>query len=658
MPHLKHLSYIDGLRAIAVLLVVGFHAAPNKIVGGFIGVDIFFMISGFLITKIISDNLTTNTFHFLDFYSRRTRRIFPALILVLSSSIALGWIILLPFEYKEMGKQVVSASSFISNFIFQNESGYFDTASEKKSLLHLWSLSVEIQFYLIWPLLMVAASKVKLPVRILIIAVAISSFIVNIALAKLDIAADFYSPFSRLWEFLVGGLLATQIQFSQGKKFLPFEKCIKECIPLLGLLILIFSTFLIKKSELFPGYWVLLPIIGTYLIFLGTEQAYFNRQILACPPLVFIGKISYPLYLWHWVILYFIAITNHNAPPLQIKLLGIATSFLLACFTYYAVEKPIQKNNSKTRVTFLLSFTMGLIFISGALIYKNNGFPTKVNLSLQKIENASLEWSYPKYLKKGFFEGQEFYFRNTGSAHTTLFIGDSSIEQYLPRINALIDNKGNKTNNVIFFTHGGCPPIPFVKADYGNVSCEIPQKALLYLQQHPKIDTVVIGGAWPIYLSDHYNYFFSINGTKERIAESSHGYELAIGSLKNYLQKVHLPNTKVYLMLYIPFGEQFDPINQIERSPLAYSAAFSISTKSFPLTEIMNQLHYNKTQSDLMAVAQQSHIEVINPFDYICKNGLCPALSNDETPIFKDLGHLSSEFVKTHATYVDQTVLH
>ena len=111
-------------------------------------------------------------------------------------------------------------------------------------------------------------------------------------------------------------------------------------------------------------------------------------------------------------------------------------------------------------------------------------------------------------------------------------------------------------------------------------------------------------------------------------------------------------------MLYIPFGEQFDPINQIERSPLAYSAAFSISTKSFPLTEIMNQLHYNKTQSDLMAVAQQSHIEVINPFDYICKNGLCPALSNDETPIFKVLGHLSSEFVKTHATYVDQTVLH
>lgn len=209
--HLSHPKYrpdIDGLRAIAVLAVVAFHAFPNWIKGGFIGVDIFFVISGYLISTIIFESLDKGTFSFSEFYARRITRIFPALLLVLVACLTFGWFVLLADEYKQLGKHTAGGAGFVSNFLLWNEAGYFDNSAETKPLLHLWSLGIEEQFYILWPLLLWFFWKRNFNLFIITIAVAIASFILNIEGVKHDMVATFYSPQSRFWELLSGSLLA------------------------------------------------------------------------------------------------------------------------------------------------------------------------------------------------------------------------------------------------------------------------------------------------------------------------------------------------------------------------------------------------------------------------------------------------------------------
>ena len=210
-PDLLHPKYrpdIDGLRAVAVLSVVAFHAFPAWMKGGFIGVDVFFVISGFLISTIIFGSLERGTFSFADFYARRIKRIFPALILVLSLSLIFGWFSLLPDELNQLGKHVVAGAGFVSNFVLWSESGYFDNSADTKPLLHLWSLGIEEQFYIVWPFLLWGAWKRQLNFFVVIISLLIGSFILNIWLIHTNPVATFYSPLARFWELLCGSLLA------------------------------------------------------------------------------------------------------------------------------------------------------------------------------------------------------------------------------------------------------------------------------------------------------------------------------------------------------------------------------------------------------------------------------------------------------------------
>jgi peptidoglycan/LPS O-acetylase OafA/YrhL len=215
LTHPKYRADIDGLRAIAVLSVVCFHAFPNGIKVGFIGVDIFFVISGYLISIIIFENLERNSFSFAEFYSRRIKRIFPALLLVLIASYTFGWFALLADDYKQLGKHIASGASFVSNLVLWSESGYFDNAAEKKPLLHLWSLGIEEQFYIIWPLLLWVAWKRRFNLLLITVVVASISFTLNIWSVNSDSVATFYSPQTRFWELLIGSCLAYLTLFKQ-----------------------------------------------------------------------------------------------------------------------------------------------------------------------------------------------------------------------------------------------------------------------------------------------------------------------------------------------------------------------------------------------------------------------------------------------------------
>jgi len=365
----KYRPDIDGLRAIAVLAVVGYHAFPKQMPGGFIGVDIFFVISGFLISTIIFTHLADRTFSYADFYARRIRRIFPALLVVLIAAMAIGWFVLLATEYKQLAKHIVGGADFLSNFVLWTETGYFDIAAEKKPLLHLWSLGVEEQFYILWPLIIGFAYRRRVDFLYLTIGVAVLSFSLNILTIHQHPEAAFYSPLTRMWELMGGGILAYLTV--HGRNFLVRAKNWQSA----GGLLLIFACLaFLNKNHPFPGYWALLPVMGAMLIISAGSDAWPNRMWLSSRPFASIGLISYPLYLWHWPLLSFASISADGSLSTGIRLSLVALAGLLATATYVIIERPIRfsvQGRLATRALVALSMVVTAV---GVLIYCQDGF--------------------------------------------------------------------------------------------------------------------------------------------------------------------------------------------------------------------------------------------------------------------------------------------
>ena len=391
--HLSHPKYrpdIDGLRAIAVIAVVVFHAFPNFLKGGFIGVDIFFVISGYLISTIIFENLDKRTFSFTEFYVRRIKRIFPALVLVLIVSLAFGWFTLLDDEYRQLGLHTTAGAGFISNFILWNESGYFDNASDTKPLLHLWSLGIEEQFYIVWPLLLWLAWKFKFNLVIVTILIATVSFILNIKGVKTDIVATFYSPQTRFWELLTGSLLAWMTLFKSNtlsgsffasipiyKPQIKDGKRLSNFLSSAGLLLLVFGFWQISKESNFPGYWALAPVLGAAFIISAGSKAWCNHLLLSNNVVVWFGLISFPLYLWHWPLLSFARIIEGEIPNLNIRILAILLSIILAWLTYELLERRIRFGGNDKIKVILLATLMIIVGYVGYSIYSKNGLPSR-----------------------------------------------------------------------------------------------------------------------------------------------------------------------------------------------------------------------------------------------------------------------------------------
>ena len=657
-PSNEYIKFIDGIRALAILLVLLFHFFPNYVVGGFIGVDIFFVVSGYLITRIITNNIKNENFYFKKFYFNRIIRLTPALLTVLIFSLLFGWIILLPLEYKELNKQVVSSGGFLSNLLFIKEIGYFDLSSIKKPLLHLWSLGVEAQFYTVWPLLLITNYKLKFNTKKLILALTALSFLCNIVLLNNYSEINFYNPISRLWEFLIGGLLSFKnLSENHTSTALKTSNLFKIVAPWLGIFCIFLAAGFIQPNSHFPGWLALFPVLGTALIIYGGIFHWLNRKLFSNNIVVWIGSISYPLYLWHWIILYFFNRVYHEDLSLKIKMLAILSSFIAAWITHKHIEKRIQSKKRKPIVFKSLAYLLGLVLLVSATGYQLNGYPDRFTKEINQLETASIDWEHPGALEKGLFEEQEYYFKNTGSSHTTLFIGDSSIEQYTPRISELINIQKSDVSNVVFFTKGACSPIPFVNANFGNTECNLQTSAIKFLKSNPQIGTVVIGGAWPIYLSDKFNYQYREKNESQVITSGSTGYYSALSSLSKLLEELKNHNVKIYLMLYIPFGKYFDPYELIERDISKYPNIFKLTNKEFCINKIKAQLNYSIAENDLSSIAISNGVEIIDPFTYLCKNGQCPILTEDQGAIYKDLGHLSASFVRKHATYIDQTVL-
>ncbi len=329
-PHLKYRADIDGLRAVAVIAVVLYQAFPKLVPGGFVGVDTFFVISGYLITGIILGGLDgPKGFSFLDFYVRRVRRIFPALILVLAATLAVGVTIFLPSELASLAKNALASAFFGANFVLLSEAGYFDLAAHLKPLLHLWSLGIEEQFYLAWPLaLWLTPRKWRGAMTVIVMT---ASFALNVALVRSHPQATFYLPFTRAWELMAGALLVG-ITIKQDR--------LRETLGVIGVICGI-TFFTYHERTVFPGWTALVPVIGAGLMILA-EGSFFSRMVLAHPLAAAIGRISYPLYLWHWPLLVFPRTWLFRPLTTGESLCAIAAAVLLSWLTYRFIERPIR----------------------------------------------------------------------------------------------------------------------------------------------------------------------------------------------------------------------------------------------------------------------------------------------------------------------------
>jgi peptidoglycan/LPS O-acetylase OafA/YrhL len=373
---LRYRPDIDGLRAVAVVAVVVFHAFPTLLPGGFVGVDVFFVISGYLITGIILTGLQAGCFTFADFYARRIRRIFPALALVLAAVLVMGWFRLFAEDYRAIGLHVVAGAAFFSNLLFWQEASYFDPAAATKPLLHLWSLGIEEQFYLVWPVLLVVAFRWARGPLFVTLLLGTVSFIAAILTVRVDPTAAFYAPWTRFWELLAGAaLVCAQRDALLGRAINEWASrpWVANTLSVGGTSMLAAGVILIDERRIFPGLWVLLPVAGTALLLVAGQRATFNRMVLSNAVVVWMGLISYPLYLWHWPLLSFSRILATATPPPEVRALAVGVSVALAWITYRVIESPARFGPGRRVVIPIVSTAMALVACAGAVIYARDG---------------------------------------------------------------------------------------------------------------------------------------------------------------------------------------------------------------------------------------------------------------------------------------------
>ncbi len=643
--HPKYRPDIDGLRAVAVASVLAFHAFPDALPGGFIGVDIFFVISGFLITTIIVQSHAAGDFSYRDFYARRIRRIFPALTLVLLATLAFGWYALLPREFAALGKQAAGGAAFVANFIFWSEAGYFDTAAETKPLLHLWSLGIEEQFYIFWPVLLAIAWRRRWPMLRLLWALAVVSFLVNVLTIHPFRTAAFYSPASRFWELMVGGILAC-MRLNPGAKAPAWRSHLQSC---LGVGLIVLGLVTIRSDKAFPGWWALLPTLGAACCIAAGPEGVLNRWLLARRPMVWIGLVSYPLYLWHWPLLVYARIVEEGEPSPVVRAGMVLASVALAWLTYRFLERFTRARPGPGMLRALVGGSIAL-GVAGLLAF--GGMPPRNGSELlRKVTDATADDDYYAGFDTRKLGGHPV--RTVGEgARQVLLIGDSHVLQYAPRARALARSAPERMASTYFSTYGACPPVPGLVAE-GNPGCEQARNGMLALALDPRFDTVVVGACWNCYFTGNFPLAFHFReaGSADLVNNGGPGLERSIEALGKMIATLAGTGKKVYLLLDNASGADFEPRRLIEGSRMGRMVALG-STPVTPLPPEQQRLNER-----LAALARANGAEPIDVIARLCAGGQCLRATPDDAPVYKDREHLRPAYVREHADYLDRVFL-
>ena len=372
---MKYRQDLDGLRAIAVFSVILYHAEVQVFKGGFVGVDVFFVISGFLISRLIFEEIEAGTFNLIEFYKRRARRILPLLFFVLVISQIVFFIVLTPYELKSFYQSTFWALLISSNFYFWRTADYFETSSSLLPLLHTWTIGVEEQFYLLYPIFLLTVFRLnkKLSSYSLLI-LFISSFALCTVLGNLAPKANYYLLPTRAWEFVLGCLGA---KISLEKNLNTWPKQIREALSMIGLLLIVVSVLLMNKSYIFPGFYTLLPTIGTVLIILFATKATFVSWLLSNKYLAGFGTISYSLYLWHQPIFAFFRNLN-NEIELELMFFILVLIYIFSKLSYRYIEYPFRFSARFSSTKIVIA-----ILVFGFLIAFFSAYASRIDLKYE-----------------------------------------------------------------------------------------------------------------------------------------------------------------------------------------------------------------------------------------------------------------------------------
>ena len=681
--------------------MVLFHAFPDSVFkSGFVGVDVFFVISGFLISTIIFRGMNERMsgrgegkpFSFIDFYSRRVRRIFPSLIFCLLTFLVLGWFVLLPDEYSLFGKHTLGASAYVSNLLLWSEAGdYFQTASQTKPLLHLWSLGIEEQFYLIWPLVLFIAYKLNFNIFTLALVGALASFGFELHSVKGNPTAAFYSPFLRFWELMAGSILAW-LKLYKGEMFrgiaertgpylsavllrnparVDYGRLCGNILSAVGLALILTAVFALDSKD-FPGYKALFPVMGAVLMIAAGKDAFLNRYLLSNRVMVWFGLISYPLYIWHWPFLSFAWIVGGEMPEFKVRIGCVVLAVVMSAVTYYFVEPRLRWGRFGGYKAAGLLSVMIAVGIAGYSVERHDGYTARVPLDVDENKiNARLNSVYGTggvRFKQHFLSLSKLpifpgIMEKEEGRNTIALLGDSHAHSLL---GGLLANE-SEHDGIVYFA-AGCA-IPFM-GTHANTSAvkrfpwhqdnyKVIEAGFEYVLSHPNIKKVVLTNFpgcfqwWGVKSIDNPNLT-----DPEKIL--SYGISLTFKTLSD-------AGKEVVYVLDVPTFSRDDgndwlkssqvpaiacaaKLSSVRVSPLPARSLLNLWKSGTSIDEVCSMRESDSSTADGHALmeklvrreaAKYKNIHVVDLSRLVCQDHICRMNKNGKI-LFRDSNHLGS----------------
>jgi peptidoglycan/LPS O-acetylase OafA/YrhL len=665
---LSYRSDLDGLRAVAVTMVIAYHLAPGALPGGFTGVDVFFVISGYLISYLILAGIERGSFTIAEFYSRRVRRILPALLIVLACCLLIGWFTLMPNEFRWFGKSITWCAPFLANIFFAHVTGYFDPGADYNLLLHLWSLGVEEQFYLLWPILLFVAVRYRLTTPILCAVIAIS-FAFSLWGARHAPVKYFFMPGPRVWELALGALLAVRQMHALAAPRRKLQDVSRQYLARLlsisGIAFILAGALLLNADTALSGVGSVMPVTGALLLIGAGPQAVVNRSLLGSALLVFIGRISYSLYLWHWPLFAFAReLWGPELPNTALAAIA-ALTFVAAYASYRWVELPLRRGaGSRWAVSALLVGLLGFAALGNA-VSQGRLAGRLSGPAFTAWEAAVTDWKIPN--ESSIDKAAPFSVPSLHTAHTatTLFIGDSHMQQYWPRITEVLKTHAGTARSVLFAAYAGCPILPALNSLRQPRRCDTFFTNATQLALQPQIDTVVFGAFWELYLlgeyaqDDHQGVYRSGDPLRTRLRLGSPETQRALQDFERLIARLTASGRRVFIILSNPTSPAFDPRWlvpwQVRLSP-SMPAVFALKQpRAIDATGFEDFVA--PLMSQLRGIAARGGARVLDPRTTLCEGIRCPAVAVDGTPLYIDSNHLRATYARERASFLDESLL-
>lgn len=640
---MKYRPDIDGLRAVAIIPVVVFHAGLG-LSGGFVGVDIFFVISGYLLSSIIMTEMAENRFSFAAFYERRVRRLAPAMIVMLALCFPLFALLMIPEDFVAFARSAIATVFVYANFHFYLTDDYFSQAANLLPLLHMWSLAIEEQFYAALPLALLAAGYV-LPKRwlpALIIVLLVGSLALCVYFTYVYKPRAFYMPYTRAWELLAGTLLAALPRLSGSLRM-------ANALGLAAFFAIAWVVWNYDERDAFPGFLAVVPVVATVALIYcgGVAPTSLPTRILSLPVLVFVGRISYSLYLWHWPIIVFANYGNFNPESIETKLVCVALSFLVATLSWSLVEEPIRRRRmltSRSSVFASAAGSLGVVVVAASLVIAGKGLPGRVPGELRAflderdlvLESADGKADSACFFDRKAAESAAGCLRGApGQPPSFFLVGDSHANALSPGLFQAAQDLG--IAGIQYSSPGFLPGVGRSQVGARREDARIGH-VLELIRDNPEIRTVIFSGAWADYATgtNWKGKSWLYQDDISVATQSSENSEIFARSLQRLVSE--LPDRRIIFLDDVPAGVELDLGFFVRRSMLG---TVDRSTVMLPYEKAAERrLAYEPILQDLSS--RNGNVSYMPVFSDFCIPPGCPLFSAEAGfPIYRDGDHLS-----------------